>query len=65
MDEKTEISGMYRSEEGVLINKDLSALKAYKAQKQKMRKLNTMEEEIKEIRHDMMEIKTLLQKLVT
>ena len=64
MEQKTEVSGIYKVSEGVLINKDNTALQAYKAQKNKMKKIDNLEEEISNLRKDMDEIKTLLRGLV-
>jgi hypothetical protein len=57
MAQKTEIPGIYKDGEGVLINKDNDALKAYKARKSRDRKLDDLELE-------MTEIKELLLKLL-
>jgi hypothetical protein len=46
MEQKTEVSGIYKVAEGILINKDNTALQAYKAQKNKMRQIDNLEEEI-------------------
>lgn len=50
MAQKTEIPGIYKDGEGVLINKDNDALKAYKARKSRDRKLDDLELEMKEIK---------------
>lgn len=57
MEEKTQIPGIYRSAEGVLINKDNDALAAYKKRKQKEKKINTLEESFHHIRSDLLVIK--------
>lgn len=64
MDLKTNIPGLYRSEKGYLINKDNEGLNAYKKQKNAARKVNEIESEIKSIKNDMEEIKTLLKGLI-
>lgn len=64
MEQKTEVAGVYKVSEGVLINKDNAGLKAYKAQKQRMKKIDNIEAEISSLRQDMDEIKTLLRGLV-
>ena len=64
MEQKTEVAGVYKVSEGVLINKDNAALKAYKAQKQRFKKIDNIEEEISSLRQDMDEIKTLLRGLI-
>lgn len=65
MDRKTEIPGLYMNDQGVLINKDNDALKAYKLRKAKERKLNTLEKDVLEMKNDLSEIKTLLKQMVT
>ena len=63
-DIKTDVGGLYRSPEGFLINKDNTALEAYKARKQKDRELIELREEVSSIKNDMQEIKELLKGLV-
>jgi hypothetical protein len=64
MEQKTEVPGVYKVSDGVLINKDNTALQAYKAQKRRMKKIDNIEEEISSLRQDMDEIKTLLRGLI-
>lgn len=64
MEQKTEVPGVYKVSDGVLINKDNTALQAYKAQKRKLKKIDNIEEEISSLRQDMDEIKTLLRGLI-
>jgi hydroxyethylthiazole kinase-like sugar kinase family protein len=63
-EKKTEVPGIYKVSEGVLINKDNEALKAYKLRKEKDRKMAKLENEITVIKNDMQEIKELLRGLV-
>ena len=62
--QKTEIPGIYKVGEGVLINKDKDALLAYKKRKQKEQKIDIMEKELRNLKEDMEEIKLLLRGLV-
>lgn len=64
VEKKTEVPGIYKVSEGVLINKDNDALKAYKLRKEKDRKMAKLENEISVIKNDMQEIKELLRGLV-
>ena len=64
MSEKTEIPGVYKEREGVLINKDNDALKAYKMQMQKAREAVSLRDEVSELKKDIEEIKNLLKGLV-
>jgi len=64
VEKKTEVPGIYKVSEGVLINKDNDALKAYKLRKEKDRKMAKLENEITVIKNDMQEIKELLRGLV-
>lgn len=70
MEEKTEVPGLYKVSEGILINKDNDALVAYKAVKAKNKKLKDLESQIfelkendKKIQNDLEEIKNLLKGL--
>lgn len=64
MDIKTNIPGLYRSEQGYLINKDNDGLAAYKKQKAAARKMSEIETELKSIKNDVTEIKQLIRELV-
>lgn len=64
MERKTEIPGVYKVSEGVLINKDNASLQAYKMRKQKDLKVDKLEEDISGLKQDMQEIKALLRGLV-
>lgn len=64
---KTEVPGIYKESEGILINKDNDALMKYKKKKQLFRqkdaRINTLEEQVSNLADSMEEIKTLLRKL--
>lgn len=64
MEKKTQVPGIYKVTEGVLINKDNDALRAYKARKEKERKVSSMMEDMDNLKKDMQEIKELLRGLV-
>jgi hypothetical protein len=61
---KTDVPGIYKEGDGVLINKDNSALRAYKLQKRQLHKNIELEEEVKTMKNDLAEIKELLKGLV-
>jgi len=61
---KTEIQGIYKASEGVLINKDNAGLQNYKLRKAKENKINEFEKKIEDLQSDMSEIKILLKGLV-
>lgn len=65
---KTEIPGLYKVTEGVLINKDNEALMKYKKRKETFnknnRKMDVLENKINVMSKDMEEIKTILRALV-
>ena len=65
MNEKpTDVPGIFKTSEGVLINKDNDALKAYKIRKIKENKLNIIESDMDQLKTDMLEIKKLLKGLL-
>lgn len=64
MSAKTDVPGIYKEREGILINKDNEALQAYKTRKLQLQKLNSFEDEISSLKNDMAEIKELLRGLV-
>lgn len=65
MDVKTERPGIYRGENGLLVNKDLNALASYKARKQQSKKINEVETDIKDLKTDMAEIKELIKRFLS
>lgn len=62
--EKTEVKGIYKVGEGVLINKDNEGLKAYKMRKKREAKVVQMEKDLDQMKSDIQEIKELLKGLV-
>ena len=62
--QKTEVPGVYKVGEGVLINKDNEALSAYRLRKEKERKMLKLEETIQHLSFEISEIKELLRGLV-
>jgi len=63
-EQKTEIAGIYKVGEGVLINKDDNALQAYKKRKLKAQQIDNVTNDIIDLKRDMEEIKMLLRGLV-
>jgi hypothetical protein len=61
MEQKTEIPGIYKAEEGVLVNKDNLALQAYKNRKNRERRLLKVEEDLTSLKEDISELKDLLK----
>lgn len=62
--QKTDIPGIMKDGEGVLLNVDNKALYGYKQRKLREGKINTIEQELTELRNDIQEIKQLLKGLV-
>lgn len=63
-DVKTDVHGYYKTPSGGIICKDLESLNAYKQNKIKNLQLNTMKNDIDQLKNDMAEIKELLKGLV-
>lgn len=61
---KTEIPGMIKVHEGIVLNTDKDALALYKKRKQKMNKVDELEHEIKEIKNSVEEIKEMLRGII-
>lgn len=64
MDIKTDVQGIYRTENGYLINKDNEALQNYRANKMRMLKMNNVSEKVEHLEQQMAEIKELLIKVL-
>ena len=60
---KTEVPGIYKVREGVLINTDNNSLAAYKNKKKRDRRVDEMQEDIETLKNDLEEIKDLLKGL--
>ena len=62
---KTEVAGLYKdTNSGAVINKDNTALRAYKARKNKERRIDEISVDVDNMKHDINEIKQLLKALV-
>lgn len=61
---KTDVPGIYKERDGVLINKDDEGLRAYKQKKLQSKKMREFEENLVDLKNDMAEIKALLKGLV-
>lgn len=65
VDIKTDVEGIYRTEEGYLINKDNESLKNYKAMKARMARQNNLADKVDRLEQEMSEIKKLLIKALS
>jgi hypothetical protein len=61
---KTDVPGISKVSEGVLINTDKDALQAYKKQRTKNREFERMKEDVSSLKTDMQEIKEMLKKVL-
>ena len=64
MEHKTEVPGIWKAGEGILINKDNTALEKYKLRKAKEAKFNQYEDRLNNMESSLSEIKELLKELV-
>jgi hypothetical protein len=62
---KTDIPGIYKEEDGILVNKDNAALNRYREKKAKLKKLNSVETRLESMENDITMIKEILLKLVS
>lgn len=63
-EEKTEIPGLYKVDESLVINKDDIGLKNYKKIKARSARVDRVQEELKTLKNDINEIKEILRGLV-
>lgn len=61
---KTEVPGIYKVRDGVLINTDNKALSAYKNKKRRENMIDEMYDDVNNMKSDIQEIKELLRGLV-
>jgi hypothetical protein len=64
MSQRTEVPGIFKEREGVLINRDNEGLMAYKIRMEKAREAKSLREDVTELKKDMQEIKDLLKGLI-
>lgn len=62
--QKTEIPGIVKVGEGMLINTDNDSLKAYKARKVREKKIDELDKSLECMKNELSEIKELLKGLV-
>lgn len=61
---KTDVPGIYKERDGILINKDNEGLRAYKQKKIQSKKMQIFEEDLEKLKNDISEIKDMLRGLV-
>jgi hypothetical protein len=61
--QKTDIPGIYKERDGILINRDEEGLIAYKKRKQQSNKIVFLENEINILKNDMKEMKEMIRSL--
>lgn len=66
--QKTEIPGIYKAKDGILVNRDNDSLKKYRERRASIRmkdgKINMLEQKVDSLTDEIQEIKLLLKKLV-
>jgi hypothetical protein len=64
---KTEIPGIYKESQGILINRDSDSLRKYRERREMRKKkdvqINTLTESVERLTKDMEEIKSILKSL--
>ena len=63
MEQKTDVPGLYKVAEGIIINKDNKGLEAYRQKKMRERRIDEIQNDVASLRDDIMEIKELLKGL--
>jgi hypothetical protein len=61
--QKTDIPGIYKERDGILINRDEEGLIAYKKRKQQSNKIVFLENEINILKNDIKEMKEMIRSL--
>lgn len=61
---KTDVPGICKVSEGVLINTDKDALEAYRKRRSKNKEFEKMKEDVSSLKTDMQEIKEMLKKVL-
>ena len=63
MEQKTDVPGLYKVAEGIIINKDNKGLEAYRQKKMRERRIDDIQNDVASLKDDIMEIKELLKGL--
>jgi hypothetical protein len=63
MEHKTDVPGLYKVSEGIIINKDNDALQVYRNKKARERRINDIQSDVASLKDDILEIKQLLRGL--
>lgn len=62
-DQKTEIPGIYKVSEGILVNKDRNALMAYKKRREKAQQVDNLQNEVNSLKEMIVDIRDMLKGL--
>jgi hypothetical protein len=62
--QKTDVHGIFKERDGVLINKDDEGLIAYKRRKQQLKKMDFLETEINTLKTDIAEMKEMMKEMI-
>jgi hypothetical protein len=63
MEQKTDVPGLYKVAEGIIINKDNNSLLAYRKRKNRERRIDEIQNDVASLKDDIQEIKHLLKGL--
>jgi hypothetical protein len=59
-----EAPGVFKEKEGVLLNKDVDALRSYKHKKAQSKKINEVMTEVADLKEDIIELKTMFKEFL-
>lgn len=62
---KTDVEGLYKECDGIVINKDTEALEKYKKTKGQLRKMRELQKTVVTMQEEMTEIKSLLKEFLS
>jgi ferritin-like protein len=61
MSTKTDVPGIYKEKEGVLINKDNAGLEQYRHAKKRAKRIDEIDNDLCELKSDMRELKEMIR----
>lgn len=64
MDKETTVEGLFRTDNGAIINKNNDALLSYKKKKEQSKKMQELEQKVDMINNDINDIKNLILQLI-
>jgi len=61
---RTEVAGIYKEKDGILLNKDVDALRSYKHKKAQSKRVNEIMSDVYDLKQDIKELKLMFKEFL-